>query len=302
MDLFYCDHFVLPLPAGHRFPMAKYSRLRAKAHAAGGFRLKVPPAATDAQLAVCHDGAYIERVTHGRMDPREVRALGFPWSPELVERSRRSNGATIAAARAALRRGAAANLAGGTHHARRAAAQGFCVFNDCAVAARVMLAEGRIARALVVDCDVHQGNGTAEICAGDARIFTLSLHGARNFPVRKASSDLDVALADGTGDTDYLAALDAALEQAFAAARPDLVFYIAGADPFVDDRLGRLALSEAGLAARDDRVARRCAAAGAAVVVVMGGGYADDIERIVAIHFASIERIAELAGRRGITA
>jgi acetoin utilization deacetylase AcuC-like enzyme len=295
VDLFYTDRFVLPLPEGHRFPMAKYARLRERAEADGCFRLHQPPAATDEQLALAHDPVYIRRVASGDMDPREVRALGFPWSPELVERSRRSCGATLSAARVALERGAAGNLAGGTHHAQVAAAQGFCLFNDCAVAARVLLREGRIRRVLVIDCDVHQGNGTAQICADDPAIFTLSLHGARNFPVHKEESDLDVPLADGTEDAAYLAALDLALDHALATAAPDLVFYLAGADPFIGDRLGRLALTKAGLAARDERVVARCRHLQAPVVIVMGGGYARDIEDIADIHFASVRAVAEFA-------
>lgn len=298
MHLFYSDHFVLPLPEGHRFPMSKYSRLRGRVSRDDRFRLHVPAAADDDQLALAHARAYIARVSGGAMSPREVRALGFPWSPELVERSRRSAGATVGAARTALRDGAAGNLAGGTHHAQRAAAQGFCLFNDCAIAARVMLAEGRIRQALVIDCDVHQGNGTAQICAGDPSVFTLSLHGARNFPVHKETSDLDVPLADGTGDTEYLAALDEALEQAFAAITPDLVFYIAGADPYIGDRLGRLALSRDGLALRDGRVVARCRRHGVPVVIVMGGGYARDVDDIVDIHHTSIRHVAELCRMR----
>ena len=297
MKLFYADHFVLPLPEGHRFPMDKYRRLRERAEAAHRFDLREPPAATDAQLALAHDRDYIARVVEGRMGAREVRALGFPWSPGLVERSRRSSGATVAAARAALADGAAGNLAGGTHHAQIAAAQGFCVFNDCAVAARVLQRERRIRRALVVDTDVHQGNGSAQILAGDSTVFTFSIHGARNFPVRKEASDLDVGLDDGTEDDAYLGALDCGLRQAFECADADIVFYLAGADAFSGDRLGRLSLSRAGLAERDARVVARCRAAGVPAVVVMGGGYAPDIDDIVAIHFASIERVATLAGR-----
>lgn len=296
MKLFYTDHFVLPLPPGHRFPMAKYRRLRERA-AAAGFELLEPAAATDAELALAHDRGYIARVAGGTMDPREVRALGFPWSPGLVERSRRSNGATIAAARAALADGAAGNLAGGTHHAQVAAAQGFCVFNDCAVAARVLQREGRIRRALIVDTDVHQGNGTAQIFTGDDSVFTFSIHGARNFPVHKETSDLDVALDDGTTDGPYLEALDTALAHAIERARPELVFYLAGADPYAGDRLGRLALTRAGLAERDGRVVERCRRLGLPLAVAMGGGYAPVIEDIVDIHFASIERVATLAGR-----
>jgi len=292
LKLFYCDRFVLPLPEGHRFPMDKYRRLRTRAEAAGGFTLIEPPAARDDELALCHDPAYIARVTAGTMGTREVRALGFPWSPELVERSRRSNGATIAAARVALDEGAAGNLAGGTHHARIGAAQGFCVFNDCAVAARVVQREGRIARALVVDTDVHQGNGTAEIFAGDDSVYTFSIHGARNFPVRKATGDLDIGLDDGARDDEWLSALDAGLARAFAATRPDLVFHVAGADPYEHDRLGRLAVTRQGLAERDVRVVERCRRAGVPLVVVMGGGYARDIDSIVDIHLASVLRVA----------
>lgn len=294
MDLFYSDHFVLPLPADHRFPMSKYSLLRERLAASGRYRLHVPPPVTDCQLALAHDPGYIERVVNGTLTRSEVRALGFPWSPELVERSRRSNGASVAAARTALDTGAAGNLAGGTHHAQIAAAQGFCVFNDFAVAARVVLAEGAIRRALIVDCDVHQGNGTAQICAGDERIFTLSLHGARNFPTHKEASDLDVALADGTGDEAYLRALDVALAQAFSAARPDIVFYLAGADPYSGDRLGRLALTMAGLAARDACVVDYCRHHGVPTVIAMGGGYARDVEEIVTIHAASVECVSGL--------
>ncbi|MDZ7828622.1 MAG: histone deacetylase [Halofilum sp. (in: g-proteobacteria)] len=297
MKLYYADHFVLPLPPGHRFPMAKYRRLRERATELGGFELREPDAATDAQLALAHERDYIRRVVTGSMDARELRALGFPWSPQLVERSRRSNGATIAAARSALVDGAAGNLAGGTHHAQAAAAQGFCVFNDCAVAARVLQREGRIRRALIVDTDVHQGNGTAGILAGDDSVFTFSIHGARNFPVRKEESDLDVPLDDGTTDGPYLGALGRALDRSIDRSRPDLVFYLAGADPFTGDRLGRLALTKAGLAERDRLVVDRCASLGLPIAVVMGGGYAPDVEDIVDIHLASIERVATLAGR-----
>ncbi|MBS0602134.1 MAG: histone deacetylase [Proteobacteria bacterium] len=300
MKLFYCDHFVLPLPPGHRFPMDKYRRLRERVVSGRDprFELHPPPAASDAELGRVHDPDYIRRASRGELDARELRALGFPWSEALIERSRRSSGATIAACRAALAEGAAANLAGGTHHAAPAAAQGFCVFNDAAVAARAMQAEGRVQRVLIVDADVHQGNGTALCLAGDDSVFTFSIHGAKNFPFRKETSDLDVELADGTGDDEYLAALEAGLAQAMArAAGAQLVIYLAGADPYAGDRLGRLALSKAGLAARDDLVYRRCAAAGLPVAVAMAGGYADDIGDIVDIHYATLERAAAHAGR-----
>ncbi|MEF8833409.1 MAG: histone deacetylase [Halofilum sp. (in: g-proteobacteria)] len=294
MKLFYCDHFVLPLPDGHRFPMDKYRRLRERCGGDGMFELLEPPAATDADLALAHDPAYIERVVGGTMDASEVRALGFPWSPGLVERSRRSNGATIAAARVALAAGAAGNLAGGTHHAQIAAAQGFCVFNDCAVAARTLQREGRIRRALVVDTDVHQGNGTAEIFQDDPSVYTFSIHGARNFPTHKVDGDLDIGLDDGADDDTFLSALKRGLDIAFASFRPDIVFYLAGADAYAGDRLGRLAVTPEGLGQRDALVVDRCREAGLPVVVVMAGGYARDIDTIVDIHFASIQRVATL--------
>jgi len=294
MKLFYCDHFVLPLPDGHRFPMDKYRRLRERCDGDARFELIEPPAATDAELALAHDPGYIERVVGGTMDAQEVRALGFPWSPGLVQRSRRSNGATIAAARVALAEGAAGNLAGGTHHAQIAAAQGFCVFNDCAVAARTLQREGRIRRALVVDTDVHQGNGTAEIFQDDPSVYTFSIHGARNFPTYKIDGDLDIGLDDGTDDDTFLPALKRGLDIAFASFRPDLVFYLAGADAYAGDRLGRLAVTPEGLSQRDALVTDRCRHADLPIVVVMAGGYARDIDTIVDIHFASIERVATL--------
>lgn len=272
--------------------MDKYRRLRERCAGDGRFGLIEPPAATDEELALAHDRGYIDRVVGGTMDPREVRALGFPWSPGLVERSRRSNGATIAAARVALLEGVAGNLAGGTHHAQIAAAQGFCVFNDCAVAARTLQREGRIRRALVIDTDVHQGNGTAEIFQGDPGVYTFSIHGARNFPTHKVDGDLDIGLDDGADDGAFLRELERGLDTAFAAFTPDLVFYLAGADAFAGDRLGRLAVTPEGLAQRDALVVERCRHAEAPVVVVMAGGYARDIDTIVDIHFASIERVA----------
>ncbi|MEZ4382489.1 MAG: histone deacetylase [Nannocystaceae bacterium] len=301
MEIYSADAFVLPLPPGHRFPMAKYARLRARVEAAGLGELRTPPAATRRELLRAHDPGYVERVFTGDLDRREVRAIGFPWSPALVERSRRSTGATIAAARAALRPraqggGVGVNLAGGTHHAFHDRGEGFCVFNDAAVAARAMQAEGAIERAIVVDCDVHQGNGTAAILDGDPTVFTLSIHGARNFPFAKEESDLDVALADGTGDAAYLEALAAALERGLAASRPQLAIYLAGADPFAGDSLGRLGLSKAGLAARDRLVFSRCAAAGIPVVVAMAGGYAESIDDIVDIHLATVAIAAQFAG------
>ncbi|NJD24800.1 MAG: histone deacetylase [Betaproteobacteria bacterium] len=291
MRLFYTDVFVLPLPAGHRFPMEKYARLRAALLASGEFAegdFHLPDAATDDELARAHDRDYIDRVSCGRLSEKEQKAIGFPWSEGMVERSRRSAGATLGACRAALEDGVAANLAGGTHHAFRDRGEGFCVFNDAAVAARTMQAEGRARRVLVVDCDVHQGNGTASILRGDDSVFTFSIHGARNFPFAKEESDLDIELPDGCGDDAYLAQLDHGLATACDLARPDLVIYLAGADPYADDRFGRLALSFAGLAERDRRVFAAAKALGVPVAVAMAGGYARNIDDTVRIHATTI--------------
>ncbi|WP_374246280.1 histone deacetylase [Zoogloea sp.] len=296
MKLFYADHFVLPLPPGHRFPMEKYSRLRERLLASGHFAaddFRVPDAATDTELLRAHDAGYVQRVARGTLGHDEIRRIGFPWSAAMVERSRRSAGATLAACRAALAEGWAANLAGGTHHAFRDRGEGFCVFNDAAVAALAMRAEGRVARVAIVDCDVHQGNGTAAILANRADCFTFSIHGARNFPFDKETSDLDVELPDGTGDEPYLAALDDALAVVFRH-QPDLVIYLAGADPFEDDRLGRLKLSKAGLAARDARVLGECRRRSLPVAIAMAGGYARQIDDTVAIHAATIDTARRL--------
>jgi acetoin utilization deacetylase AcuC-like enzyme len=256
-------------------------------------------AATVDQLQLAHDREYIGRVVRGELSAAEQRAIGFPWSPALVERSRRSVGATIAAARAALSEGGVAvNLAGGTHHAQRDRGQGYCVFNDAAVAARAVQAEaGRALRVAIVDLDVHQGNGTAAILAGDATTFTLSLHGERNFPFRKSRSDLDRDLPDGTGDAEYLRVLDGALDEMCARFRPELIVYLAGADAHEDDRLGRLALTTAGMVKRDARVFDLAFRLGAPIVVAMAGGYGRDIDVTVDVHFNTV-RAAYLHWRR----
>lgn len=292
MRAFYSDTFVLPLPATHRFPMAKYRLLRERLTAEGVLAesdMTVPaPAAWD-DLRLAHDPDYVEAVATGTLPPDLQRRIGFPWSPEMVERSRRSVGATVAAACDALDGGTvAANLAGGTHHAFRDRGEGYCVFNDVAVAARVLLRDERIAHALVLDCDVHQGNGTAAIFRGDAAVFTVSLHGANNFPFRKEQSDLDVTFADGTGDDEYLAALDDIVPRVLDEQQPDIVFYLAGADPYAGDRLGRLGLSIDGLRERDRVVFSACRSRGLPVSVAMSGGYAPDIDAIVTIHLNTI--------------
>jgi acetoin utilization deacetylase AcuC-like enzyme len=227
-------------------------------------------------------------VSAGELSSAEQKRIGFPWSPGMVERSLRSAGATLAACRAALSDGCSANLAGGTHHAHADHGEGFCVFNDAAVAARAMLAEGRVRQVAIIDCDVHQGNGTAAILRGDDSVFTFSIHGARNFPFEKESSDLDIELPDDTGDDAYLAALDAGLKETFDRSQPELVIYLAGADPYAGDRLGRLKLSFSGLEARDRRVLGACRERGIPVALAMAGGYAQPIEDTVSIHATTI--------------
>jgi acetoin utilization deacetylase AcuC-like enzyme len=275
--------------------MHKYAALRARAASMAPDCLHEPPAANDAALARAHDPRYVDAVTRGAVDPAAQRRIGFPWSDAMVERSRRSAGATMAACRSALACGFGVNLAGGTHHAHRDFGAGFCVFNDTVVAARAMQAEAGVAQVLVIDLDVHQGDGTAEIVAGDRSVFTLSLHGRRNFPFRKAASDLDVELDDGTGDAAYLGTLRAALDVAFQRCDADLAIYLAGADPYVHDRYGRLALTKAGLAARDRLVIDALATRGIPVAVAMAGGYADCIDDIVDIHAATVATVLEYA-------
>ena len=247
-------------------------------------------------LASVHDAGLLERIRTGGMTVREERALGLPWSPELVERGRRSVGGTIGAAREALRRGVGMNLGGGTHHAGRAFARGYCLFNDVVVALSVLRAEGLADRALVVDCDVHQGDGTADLLGSDPHAFTLSLHGARNYPFQRIPSDLDVDLASGTGDERYLEPLGEALDFAIPRAEADLAFYLAGADPWEGDRLGRLALTKAGLRERDELVLDRLLATGARVCVVLAGGYADDVRDTVDINAATAAAVAQRLG------
>jgi acetoin utilization deacetylase AcuC-like enzyme len=245
-----------------------------------------------AWLGAVHDAGLLERIRTGTLGVREQRSLGLPWSPALVERGRRAVGGSVAAAREAAEHGLGLNLGGGTHHAGHDFARGYCLFNDVAVALARLRAEGLADRALVVDCDVHQGDGTADLLGPDPRTFTVSLHGARNYPFQRIPSDLDVDLASGTGDERYLAALDEALEFALPRARADVAFYLAGADPWEGDRLGRLALSKAGLRARDELALDRLRAAGARVCVVLAGGYADDVRDTVDINAATAAAVA----------
>jgi len=303
MQAYYADHFVLPLPAGHTFPMSKYERLRSRVHAEGrGITLVEALPASDGELALAHTPRYASAIAEGHLNAAEQREIGFPWSLRMAERARRSVGATIGAARAALIHGQqiAANLAGGTHHAQADKGSGYCVFNDVAVAARLMQAEwhGRhrqLLRVAVIDLDVHQGNGTAAIFRDDDTVFTLSMHAEKNFPFRKESSDLDVDLPDGCTDVPYLDALDGALAALWhhhAAALPGLVFYVAGADAHEGDRLGRLKLSAGGLAERDRRVFAACRERGIPVAVSMAGGYGHCIDDSVAVHLRTLQEAA----------
>jgi acetoin utilization deacetylase AcuC-like enzyme len=325
---FHSDSFVLPLPPGHSFPMSKYRLLREAAECSlPGLRVTEAEPASDGELALAHDPAWIDAVAGGTTSVAQQREIGFPWSERMVERARRSVGATVAAARTALfgdaaggAEGVAANLAGGTHHAYAHKGSGYCVFNDVAVAARLMQAEhhrraqderraGRgtaapaLLRVLVIDLDVHQGNGTASIFRDDESVFTLSLHGAKNFPFRKEASDLDVELPDGCGDAEYLDALDAALAEAWrrhAVAPPGLAFYLAGADPHENDRLGRLKLTAEGLAERDRRVFAALRERGIPVAVSMAGGYGRDLAQTVAIQRRTLaEALHAWQGWRG---
>jgi acetoin utilization deacetylase AcuC-like enzyme len=269
--------YVVDLPPGHAFPMRKFVELRDILVAEGLVRAEEvmsPPEAPWELLALAHGEGYLAALRDGTLDAAAIRRLGLPWSPALVRRSRRATMGTLMAARAALEDGIAGNLAGGTHHACRDHGEGYCVINDVVVAIRALRAEGRIRRAAVVDLDVHHGNGTAELLAGDAESFTFSMHGRNNFPLRKPPSTLDVPLEDGTGDDAYLAALDAHLGSVLDAARADIAFYLAGVDVVAGDRFGRLALTRAGLRARDLRVVSEARRRGLPLVVLLSGGYA----------------------------
>ena len=290
--------YTFPLPPGHRFPVEKYALLRDRVVAEGIVapeRVIDPAAATDEMLRLVHTADYVERFVNGRMSDAELRRLGFPWSPALVERSRRAVGGTVAAARHALVHGTAMNLAGGTHHAFPDHGEGFCVFNDVAIAIRLLRAEGAVRRVAVIDLDVHQGNGTHAIFAGDREVFTFSMHGRRNYPFEKVAGTVDVDLEDGTEDAEYLRVLGEALPRVLHAAQPELVVYLAGADPHEGDRLGRMKLTFAGLERRDALVLEACREVGLPVAVVIAGGYGRRIEDTVAVHVATA-RIASAIG------
>ena len=290
MKAFYADHYVLPLPAGHRFPMEKYRKLRDLVSQLDGIQLENAPIVTDTQILYAHDASYLIKVLQGGLSPEEQREIGFPWSLQMVERSRRSAGATLAAAKIALKEGVAANLAGGTHHAYRNKGSGFCVFNDSAIAARALQKEiNPKLKVAVIDLDVHQGNGTASILENDPSIFTLSIHGENNFPFTKEVSDLDIGLPDGTGDESYLTALHQGLEILDQQFKPNFIIYLAGADPHQGDRLGKLSISKDGMRQRDECVFQYGLDRQTPIAFSMAGGYGKEIESTVDIHFQTIQ-------------
>lgn len=300
MRLYDTARFTFPLPPGHRFPVAKYRMLRESLWSDGlGHLLLEPPRIKRADLLQVHEEDYVDRVLSGGLSPAEERRIGLPWSRELAERALRSCGATLAACLDALGTGIGVSLAGGGHHALPDAGRGYCVLNDLAVAVRAVQARGLARRVLIVDCDVHQGDGTARIFAQDRRVFTLSVHARGNFPFPKAKSDLDIELPDGSGDGPYLEALQETLPEVFLRHDPDLIVYVAGADPYERDTLGRLRLTRAGLEARDRVVIGWARRAGIPVAITMGGGYADPLEDVVGIHRATV-RIACAAVREGV--
>ncbi len=298
MKAFYTDHFVLPLPDGHRFPMEKYAHLRDLVGTLAEVELIEAPIASDTQILYAHDPSYLMKVIEGKLNPQELKEIGFPWSEKMVERSRRSAGATVAASKTALEEGVAANLAGGTHHAYRNRGSGFCVFNDSAIAARALQREiNPKLHIAIIDLDVHQGNGTAAILEHDSSIFTLSLHGENNFPFKKEYSDLDIGLADDCDDADYLQSLATALEQLNERFSANAIIYLAGADPHQDDRLGRLKLSKKGLLQRDQMVFQYALDRQIPIAFSMAGGYGKDIESTVQIHFQTIQLAAQFQQR-----
>nr|WP_246413600.1 histone deacetylase [Rubricella aquisinus] len=299
MPIVYHPDYMAPLKPGHRFPMSKYGYLkealvRRGLLAPGGYIAPAP--ATAARLSAVHDYGYVERVITQRLRPEEVREIGLPGTERVARRAMLSASGTTLAARLALEHGIACNAAGGSHHAGPSKGAGFCVFNDVAVAARALLDDGIVSRILIVDCDVHQGDGTAWIFANDPRVFTLSLHAAKNYPVRKGPSDLDVPLPDGMEDAAYLETLKSVLTPLWDSVKPQIVFYNAGVDPYAGDKLGRLNLSLSGLRARDAFVLGQARARDVPVVGVLGGGYSDDPAEVAERHAILFEEAARHAG------
>ncbi len=293
MRLFYCDHFEIPLPEGHKFPIEKYRLLRERIASDGFWRLEAAMPASVETVALAHDPQYVTQFVNGTLSAAAMRRIGLPWSQGLVTRTLASAGGTLAATRDAMETGFGGTLAGGTHHAFRNEGSGFCVFNDVAIAIFKLRAEGRAHRVAVVDLDVHQGDGTAHFFEHDPDVLTISVHGARNFPFRKQRSKIDVELADQTGDEEYLRALDEVLPRVFEFA-PEIVFYLSGVDTLASDVLGRLALTHDGLKARDSRVIGACYREKVPLAITLGGGYSKPIELTVAAHANTFRVAAEI--------
>ena len=296
MKIFYTDTFKIPLPAKHSFPKNKYPLLRKRISEQlgnGAVKLIIPEPAADEQILRVHDPEYFRRFVDGELTDKEIRRVGLPWSPQIVRRARYSIGGTIAACRASLDEGIAVNLGGGTHHAFSDHGQGYCWLNDTVIASRAMQDEGRAENILIIDCDVHQGNGTAAILKEDPTIFTFSIHGKNNFPYHKETSNLDIELEDKTDDATYLAALEKGLGQSISRSGANLVIYLAGADPYRTDRFGKLSLTKDGLAQRDRLVLQQCRQAGLPVAVTLAGGYAPRVQDTVDINFQTIQAALE---------
>jgi acetoin utilization deacetylase AcuC-like enzyme len=291
--LYYTDHYHLPLPEGHRFPIAKYRLVRQLLEASGHFELRPAPLADISNIELVHDADYVRQFVAGTLPPEMMRRIGFPWSEGLVRRTLASVGATLAASEQALASGFGGTLAGGTHHAFRAEGSGYCVFNDIAVAIESLRRTGTAARFAVIDLDVHQGDGTAQIFGDDPDVLTFSMHGSKNFPFRKQRSKIDVELDDGTGDDIYLERLAAALRKVVEF-EPKFVFYQSGVDPLDSDRLGRLTVSMAGLQKRDRMVFELVRQGGRPIVVTLGGGYSDPISRTAEAHAQTFRTAVEI--------
>ena len=297
MQAFHSNQYVIELPDHHKFPIIKYAKIRERLVTEGTLaegNIFEPALADREEILLVHTADYHDRFVEGQLTAREVRRLGLPWSASLVRRSRFSVAGTMAAAHQALKEGASANLGGGTHHAFADHGEGFCVFNDIAVAINLLRAEGAIRRAAVIDCDVHQGNGTAAIFAEEPEVFTLSLHGEKNYPLIKQQSTIDVAFADGTEDEEYLYLLQENLAPVLDRFRPDIVFYQAGVDPLHKDRLGRLALTHEGLLRRDTIVFKACRLRCLPCVVTLGGGYGENVDDTVEAHCNTIRAACEI--------
>jgi acetoin utilization deacetylase AcuC-like enzyme len=303
MQVFYTPRYYADIGQGHVFPIRKFELVRDRLLAEGTLQpseIVEPSPATLEDVSLVHTEDYVSRLCNGQLTPKEIRRLGLPWSESLVRRSFYATGGTIAAAHTALNSGYSSNLAGGTHHSFADRGEGFCVLNDVAVAIRALRARKLFQRAAIVDCDVHQGNGTATIFNGDTDTFTFSMHGANNYPLFKAQSTLDVELPDGTSDGEYLESLAEHLPRVFAH-EPGIVFYLAGADPYAGDKLGRLKVSLDGLRERDAFVLRECYEREVPVVTVMSGGYGKDIEDTIEIHCNTIRMVKEVFESRVAT-